>query len=64
MLDFIVIKSNIELHKSKILSIAVIYNSSFDPHSFRVPNRAFGFVHHFIGTDGVVIAQAQEIAEK
>ena len=29
-----------------------------------VPNRAFGFVHHFISADGVVFTQAQEIAEK
>jgi hypothetical protein len=29
-----------------------------------VPNRAFGFVHHFISADGVVFTQAQEIVEK
>ena len=29
-----------------------------------VPNRPAGFVHHFIGTDNFVSAQAQEIAEK
>jgi hypothetical protein len=29
-----------------------------------VPDRPFGFVHHFITADDVVFTQAQEIAEK
>ena len=29
-----------------------------------MPDRAFGFVHHFISADDIVFTQAQEIAEK
>ena len=29
-----------------------------------VPNRPFGFIHHFIGTDDTVTAQVQETVEK
>ena len=31
---------------------------------FLMPIRPLGLVHHFIGTNNAVIAQAQEIAEK
>jgi hypothetical protein len=29
-----------------------------------MPNRPAGLIHHFIGTDNLVTAQVQEIAEK
>jgi hypothetical protein len=31
---------------------------------FFVPDRTFGFIHHFIGADYPVIGQVQEIAER